>query len=261
MRIWGLILVVALLAGCASSRYHQSQDSGPDAQRVITATEPQPRYEPPSRGGNKSPYTVNGRTYHVMASARGYVEEGIASWYGKKFHGYRTSNGEIYNMYDYTAAHKTLPLPTYVRVTNLENGRSVIVRVNDRGPFHGGRLIDLSWAAAKKLGYADKGTARVRVEALTPQADASVNARPQQPARLGYYIQVAAVSSEPRAIQLTNEVANLLDQNTFYVPDETGKIFRIRVGPFATEADARYHEELLARTGRFETLVIQRPWR
>ncbi len=103
---------------------------------------------------------------HVLDSSEGYIERGIASWYGKKFHGRRTSSGDPYDMYAMTAAHKRLPLPTYVKVTNLENGRSTVVRVNDRGPFHGGRIIDLSYAAAVKLGYQDKGTARVVVEAL-----------------------------------------------------------------------------------------------
>jgi len=116
--------------------------------------------------GNRTPYEVWGETYHVMPSSLGYVEIGIASWYGKKFHGRNTSNGEVYDMYKLSAAHKTLPLPTWVRVTNLDNGKKVVLRVNDRGPFHSDRLIDLSWKTALKLGFADKGTAPVVVEAL-----------------------------------------------------------------------------------------------
>ena len=115
-----------------------------------------------------SPYVVLGKQYYPIADARRYVATGPASWYGTKFHGQATANGEAYDLYGMTAAHKTLPLPSYVRVTNLENGKSVILRVNDRGPFYSDRIIDLSFAAAKKLGYAEKGTARVRVEGIDP---------------------------------------------------------------------------------------------
>ncbi len=143
-------------------------DSGPAVPPDISALkEPVPHEEPRARYGNRSPYTVLGRSYHVMDSARGYSERGTASWYGEKFHGRATSSLEPYDMYAFSAAHKTLPLPTYVRVTNRENGRSVVVRVNDRGPFHAGRIIDLSYAAAIKLGMHIKGTASVEVQALT----------------------------------------------------------------------------------------------
>ena len=130
--------------------------------------EPEVVAEPRSRYGNRSPYKVLGRKYHVRDSAEGYDETGIASYYGKKFHGRRTSNLEVYDMYAFSAAHKSLPLPSYARVTNLANGESVVVRVNDRGPFHEGRIIDLSYAAAVKLGIHQTGTARVEVRALVP---------------------------------------------------------------------------------------------
>jgi rare lipoprotein A len=136
--------------------------------------EPEVRDEPHSRYGNRSPYTVLGRTYQVLDSAEGYDEVGTASFYGNKFHGRRTSNLEVYDMYAFTAAHKTLPLPSFARVTNLANGRSVVVRVNDRGPFHDGRIIDLSYAAAVKLGVDRAGTARVEVQGLMPGEDARV---------------------------------------------------------------------------------------
>ncbi|MDU9403647.1 septal ring lytic transglycosylase RlpA family protein [Pseudomonas sp. zfem004] len=116
-----------------------------------------------------NPYTVLGKTYYPMQDSRNYRAEGTASWYGTKFHGQNTANGELYDLYGMSAAHKTLPLPAYVRVTNLANGRSVILRVNDRGPFYSDRIIDLSYAAAKKLGYAESGTAHVRVEGIDPQ--------------------------------------------------------------------------------------------
>ncbi|SBS26136.1 RlpA-like protein precursor [Marinomonas aquimarina] len=151
-------------------RYSILQDHAPSGDiKVDHLPDLVPKFEPKSRGGNKSPYEVWGKKYHVMNSAEGYVAEGTASWYGQKFHGHKTSNGETYDMYTFSAAHKSLPLPTYLKVTNLDNQRSVIVRVNDRGPFHGDRLIDLSYAAAARLGYHKKGLARVRVEAITPK--------------------------------------------------------------------------------------------
>ena len=127
-----------------------------------------PKVELITKAGNFSPYVVMGKTYRVLSSSVGYKERGIASWYGYKFHGRKTSNGEFYNMYGMTAAHKSLPIPSYVRVTNLENGLSAIVRVNDRGPFHEDRIIDLSFVAAKKLGYFSSGTVDVEVEAIDP---------------------------------------------------------------------------------------------
>ena len=129
---------------------------------------PQPGLK--SRSGNPETYVIDGVTYHVMDTSDGYREEGFASWYGGYFHGRRTSSGDVYDMYLMTAAHKRLPLPTYVRVTHLDNGRSVVVRVNDRGPFVENRIIDLSYTAAVKLGMADAGTARVVVVALDPAA-------------------------------------------------------------------------------------------
>jgi rare lipoprotein A len=147
-------------------------DTVPDEIPDVDAIpEPEVRNEPRARTGNRD-YAVLGKKYRVLDDHNGYVEEGLASYYGKKFHGRRTSSQEVYDMYAFTAAHKTLPLPSFARVTNLDNGRSVVVRVNDRGPFHKGRIIDLSYAAAVKLGYRDRGTARVRVEALSADGDA-----------------------------------------------------------------------------------------
>lgn len=144
------------------------RDTVPDYLPDVDAIpEPEVIDEPRSRYGNRSPYVVLGKSYTVRNGADGYVESGLASYYGNKFHGRRTSNLEVYDMYAFTAAHKTLPLPSFARVTNLDNGKSVVVRVNDRGPFHDGRVIDLSYAAAVKLGYRDKGTARVEVRGLS----------------------------------------------------------------------------------------------
>jgi len=153
-------------------------DSTPDHLPDLDCIrEPQVTAEPRSRVGNKSPYSVLGKQYRVLDRVDGYVEQGTASYYGNKFHGRRTSNQEVYDMYAYSAAHKSLPLPSFARVTNLDNGKSVVVRVNDRGPFHEGRVIDLSYAAAVKLGITQRGTGRVEVRALTPEG-ASLAAAP-----------------------------------------------------------------------------------
>ncbi len=179
----------ALVASCSRvpSRYSQSDDGLP-VDRIDVAATPDatPRVEPPSKYGNPASYVVGGRRYYTLTSSKGYKERGTASWYGTKFHGYRTSSGDVYDMYLMTAAHKTLPLPTYARVTNLDNGRAVIVKVNDRGPFHSNRLIDLSYAAASKLDLLHNGTGRVEVEAL--------DAQPVKPAQ----VQAAAVVQESK---------------------------------------------------------------
>ncbi|MGB3394709.1 MAG: septal ring lytic transglycosylase RlpA family protein, partial [Stenotrophomonas sp.] len=148
------------------------KDSTPEhVPDVACIPEPLVRNEPRSATGNKSPYVVLGREYRVLDKVDDYSERGTASYYGAKFHGRLTSNREVYDMYAFTAAHKTLPLPSFARVTNLDNGESVVVRVNDRGPFHDGRVIDLSYAAAVRLGITQRGTGRVEVRALTPGDD------------------------------------------------------------------------------------------
>lgn len=161
-----LLLLLLVLQGC------QILGDGPGRkltdEEIAAIPDAIPTDEPLSAQGNNESYEINGRRYNVMKDASGFVQHGVASWYGKKFHGRKTSNGEIYSMYKMTAAHKTLPLPTYVRVTNLRNGKSSVVRVNDRGPFIPGRAIDLSYVAAKKLGVVDTGTAEVEIRALKP---------------------------------------------------------------------------------------------
>lgn len=199
------LLLAFLLTACVSStppssappssggRYELENDSPLlepiDLSRVRAVI---PRAENRTLAGNKSPYTINGRTYRVMSDESGYAATGFASWYGRKFHGHLTSNGEIYDMFQLSAAHTTLPIPSYIRVTNLDNGKSIIARVNDRGPFHDGRIVDLSYAGAVMLGYADKGTARVRVEAVLPGAVIPVTAA-----------QAATVSRATTAIEAT----------------------------------------------------------
>lgn len=164
-----LVFTCVLFVSCApSGRYSQKHDSAPIRPPTkLELEDAKVKQEPLSRG-NK-PYTVWGKSYTPMTERKPYKEVGTASWYGTKFHGHLTSNGEVYDMYAMSAAHKTLPLPSYVKVTNLANNKSVIVRVNDRGPFHGDRIIDLSYSAAYKIGVYDSGTAKVKVEKLFSQ--------------------------------------------------------------------------------------------
>lgn len=175
-----ILSVTLFLTGCATkkdhgggqlTRYHQRKDSAPlkapkDLQKIPDAV---PTIEPKSKYGNPPTYVVFNKKYRVLSSSDGYRATGLASWYGTKFHGYKTSSGELYDMYKMTAAHKTLPLPTYVQVKNLVNGRKVIVRINDRGPFHSDRILDLSYAAAAKLDILRTGTAKIEVTAIPPR--------------------------------------------------------------------------------------------
>lgn len=226
-----------------SSRYRSSSDSVPDGPPpdVSNLPEPVPRVEPRSLYGNKSPYTVLGRTYSVLPSARGYDERGIASFYGSKFHGYKTSNLEDYDMYKFSAASKVLPLPSYARVTNLQNGKSVIVRINDRGPFHENRVIDLSYAAAVKIGVWPKGTGLVEVQGIDPTADAP------QPPPVPLYVppsapQVAAASSmpaPPSTASVAPVVSPVLSGPPAPVPSASPGIY-LQVGAFADQANAEH---------------------
>jgi rare lipoprotein A len=161
------LAIVAFLAGCSSSgRYSIKDDVGPRSPISVDSIEDaQPKYEPYSRGGNKD-YRLRGGSYQIIKDIEGYKEKGYASWYGTKFHGHRTSNGEVYDMYSMSAAHKTLPIPSYLKITNLDNGKKIVVRVNDRGPFHDDRIVDLSYAAAYKLGVLQNGTAPVQIESI-----------------------------------------------------------------------------------------------
>lgn len=185
LKLIGCAALGLLLASCSSSRPAQQSGNvvkakpGLDINRAHKDGAPWwdvdvtkiPDATPTVHTGNykANPYTVLGKTYFPIQDSRNYRAEGTASWYGTKFHGQNTANGEVYDLYGMSAAHKTLPLPAYVKVTNLDNHRSVILRVNDRGPFYSDRIIDLSYAAAKKLGYAETGTARVRVEGIDPK--------------------------------------------------------------------------------------------
>lgn len=163
-------------AGSGRGGYYKDDGPGDDPpDGLLDTPDAEPRVEPPLARANR-PYVVFGKTYTPMTEGRPYKQRGIGSWYGKKFHGQKTSSGELYDMYKMTAAHPTLPIPSYVRVTHLNNGKQVIVRVNDRGPFHSGRIIDLSYTAALKLGYLGKGSGELEVELLLPDEIARINA-------------------------------------------------------------------------------------
>jgi peptidoglycan lytic transglycosylase len=182
------LALAALLAACGGEprRGGYYRDDGPgDAPpaHLEGIADAKPRFEPLNARANE-PYTVLGRRYAPYRSLHPYRERGLASWYGRQFHGRPTSSGERYDMYAMTAAHTILPIPSYARVTNLSNGRSVVVRINDRGPFHRDRIIDLSYAAAYKLGYAKAGSARVEVEAILPERSSTFD-RPDGSARPG----------------------------------------------------------------------------
>jgi len=201
-----------------------------------------PKVEPKSRYGNPKSYEVFGKRYYVMNDARGYIEQGIASWYGTKFHGKRTSSGETYDMYAMTAAHKTLPLPTYVEVMNLRNGRRVIVKVNDRGPFHENRIIDLSYTAAKKLDIIRNGTGLVEIRAIDPvnyagkrrdKGYAPVRTVSTGSANQGFYIQVGSFSKLVNAEKLRKKLGvigeHLVRISQAVVHGDT--VYRVRIGP------------------------------
>lgn len=278
---WGTILaLLTVLAGCASepgpssqsgssSRYSISQDRAPDIDFDASGLKDAvPRYEPYSRGGNKSPYTVWGKQYTVLADASDYVERGTASWYGEKFHGHKTSNGEVFDMYKMSAAHKSLPLPTYARVTNLDNGRSVIVRVNDRGPFHSTRIIDLSYAAAKKLGYQKRGTAHVEVAAITVAQDGTmrvagdaVPARESAPATSsageGIFVQVASFARPESARELSQRVRAVTDSPVRVFA--AGNYHRVQVGPFSQRGQAEEESRLIEQGGLGRPIVVTDP--
>jgi rare lipoprotein A len=279
-KVFYLLAISLLLSSCSSySPLSDSDDSAPgnvDYARLERVKNAVPRVEAHSRSGNPSSYDQNGNTYYVLASSKGYVKRGKASWYGTKFHGQRTSSGERYDMFAMTAAHKTLPLPTYAKVTNLHNGRSVIVKINDRGPFVAGRIIDLSYAAAYKLGIIKEGTGYVEVRAIDPRNPQSipsgqvVAAAPLErvtPAQVrpvsftpvqtvsnthsttSLFLQVGAFSSRRNAEHLLQR----LSQSSFHnvtitqAPGNIQNVYRVRIGPLPNENVAdRIAERLLS---------------
>ncbi len=232
--------VSLILASCASEPDRVDEPTDGPSTRDLSAADVAdavPQSEPLSRYGNHSPYEVFGRKYHVLNSSRGYQERGIASWYGSKFHGRRTSSGEPYDMHLATAAHKSLPLPTYAEVTNLDNGRKVIVKVNDRGPFKDDRLIDLSYGAALRLDMIAAGTARVEVRAIDVDSGPVFTA--SAPAAAGEdqtWLQAGAYGRRDGAERLASQ---LKDADLEPVSIDDGEdLFRVWLGPYRSYAEA-----------------------
>ena len=270
MRRVGLALAVgatALLSACSISSRREAPGPlpspdmqpvpGPSAQQpgmppdINAVPDAVPRDEPRSRRGNPAFYTVLGRRYKVLDSASGYTERGVASWYGPTFHGESTSTGEAYNMYGMSAAHKTLPLPAYARVTNLKNGRSVVVRINDRGPFAKNRLIDLSYTAAAKLDMLREGTALVEVRVVSGGGNDNLRRSDETPPQ-ALYVQAGAFADEGNARRLVTRLQAGGISNAFVrMPPEGGPtMFRVRAGPVSSTA------EFDRLAGRLATLGI-----
>ncbi|WP_428355327.1 septal ring lytic transglycosylase RlpA family protein [Methyloprofundus sp.] len=248
-----LVLLIAGLSACSAPEKKEPIvviDGGPENITVNISAIPDavPRYEPWSPSVNPESYIVLGETYHVQPSNKGYRKQGIASWYGTKFHQKNTATGEVYDMWAMTAAHKTLPIPSYVRVTNLDNQRSVIVRVNDRGPFHAHRIIDLSFAAAAKLGLAKAGTGFVDVIALQP-GDNEMGDDVAQTHKI--YYQVGAFSTRENALLLQQKMSAVELSESRIVTDESAgsKFFKVQLGPISSVTEADHISAKLKQLG------------
>lgn len=281
-RFWltaSLSLAFVLLASCAPPR--PTRDGPPkgniDVSKIKDAT---PKKLPKSKYGNPRSYVVHGHRYYVLQSSRGYNKRGIASWYGTKFQGHLTSTRERYDLYSMTAASPVLPIPSYVRVTNLANHKSVIVKVNDRGPFATNRILDLSYVAAKKLGYAGRGTAMVQVTSLD-KGGAEQYARTEhrshysrhetrmahskhrehhetQLAHGKIYLQLGAFRSYTNAKQLRARVAHLTHRETIITARHSGshEIYRVQVGPLAGTNEKQHLQTKLADRGLPHAVTI-----
>ncbi|NCT56606.1 MAG: septal ring lytic transglycosylase RlpA family protein [Legionella sp.] len=263
MRRLGLVLMsLCFMAGCQTHRVKQisspssptppklkkihrytrdTHDGAPSGPLPTEFKKVSPIQEPLSRYGNPTAYHVNGVTYHVLPTSKGYRKRGLASWYGTKFHEQRTSSGEAYDMYALTAAHKTLPLPSYVQVKNLKNGRKIIVKVNDRGPFHEGRIIDLSYAAGVKLGLLPEGTAPVEVKALSSRAQKKIpEAR--------YYLQAGAFKSKASALAYRDQLLKLTPAIPMVIEEHLANQI-VRLGPMGDKKQADQVISLLKSKG------------
>ena len=260
------LLLVLLLVSCSSP----TTKDGPPSRDIDVSLIPDaiPRLEPVTAAGNKSPYQVFGRTYHVLSSSSGYREQGGASWYGSKFHGRKTSNGEVYDMYAMTAAHRSLPIPSYVQVTNLDNGSKVIVRINDRGPFHSDRIIDLSYVAAKKLGYHRQGVSRVEVVAIDPvkfqhnavETPRMAYQKPLSSAPLPgkTYLQAGAFSARDVAERKQRQLSGSTGYPVEVRQGRVGgrNLFKVLVGPISDQTALAEVRSLLLRTENVAAFVV-----
>lgn len=254
MRKIGIIFLIGtflLLNACSTIKKDGPPSYNVDVSKIPDAV---PKTEPRSQYGNLDTYRVFGKKYHVMTSSKNYEEKGIASWYGTKFHAQRTSSGERYNMLAMTAAHKTLPLPTYVQVTNLHNGKKIIVKVNDRGPFESNRLIDLSYVAAKKLGMLGHGTTYVDVKAIDPHVfnkntfDLVKNTRENPTSAV--YLQVGAFKNRMLAEHMKTRVRKIIS-SPIKITQLTHhkKLYRVQIGPIKDVATAKHITKQLKAVG------------
>lgn len=249
MRLRGAIVMLALVAGCTGTK-PRVVDYEPPPVSPHAVIEAVPAADPVSRMGNKTPYTVFGKQYAVMPSAKGYSEEGVASWYGMKFQGRLTSNGEIFDVYKATAAHKSLPLPSFVRVTNLENQVSMVVRVNDRGPFVDDRLIDVSYGVAVRLGFAKQGTARVRVDYIDVSGTddwREIQTEDYRRLQLGAYQQKSAAQALAAAVSAV--VGSAVPVTVSDVTSEQRVIYRVRLGPVEDAQQLAHIQSMLSEHG------------
>lgn len=246
-----VVALVLLLSACAGGSRKGDEADGPSSRRLTAADVPdaKPRPEPRARYGNRSPYEVLGKRYTVMDSSAGYRQRGIASWYGSKFHGRLTSSGEVFDMHLATAAHRNLPLPTYAEVTNLDNGKRVVVKINDRGPFHDDRLIDLSYGAAVRLGMIGAGTARVEVRAISfdePPPRQAVLKRSE-----GVFLQVGAFREQAAAEALAGRMMREHLQPVSV--QHGGGLYKVWIGPYESQSDIDF------ATRRAVELGLERP--
>ncbi len=282
---FALIVMAFQLSGCSSmvSR-HKSRDCAPPFPVDMSKVKPcVPKVEPKSRCGNPASYVVFGKRYYVQDTNQGYCERGIASWYGMAFHKRRTSSGERFSTLEMTAAHKTLPLPTYARVTNLENGRSVVVKINDRGPFHDDRIIDLSYVAAVKLGVYPKGTAAVEVKAIDPavggrrravhhpavhqrspshfvEADTAAPLAPPAPPRaMAQYVQIGSFTNQQRAFSSARKANQLIHIHPQVIKESTstGSRYLVQVGPIDDPIQRKQLMKKLQSNGWSSPLVVK----
>lgn len=261
------------LAWKKPSNFDSIHDSAPEKILINLrhVKEPVPKPLPLSRYGNSATYVVRGHTYHVLKSAKGYHVVGIASWYGKKFQGYRTSSGEPYDMFSMTAASTVLPIPCFARVTNLENHRSVIVKVNDRGPFEQHRVMDVSYAAAWKLGMLKHGTARVSVTVIQSIDSKKIVSKlkhlnikkqknNQEAKKPMYWIQIGAFSNQQHANALVSKTKKYLSDSVHVacVSKTTSMLCRVTVGPFSSKQQMQKTTVLLKQHGIINPYVYRK---
>lgn len=254
-----LILFAAAFWGCSSVPGYRYDHIPPDK------TSASPKSSGKYKVATQKPYEIKGVKYTPIESATGFVQTGIASWYGRKFHGRKTSNGERYNMYGMTAAHKTLPMNTWVRVHNLENNKKIVVRINDRGPFVHGRIIDLTYTGAKQIGIADKGTARVRVTALGRATSYSQKTkRPVSFKTVDYWkgnftVQAGAFQMKATALSYQHRLSRIYPNAHAHIrkfTDDRGTFYRVRIGKFTNLKDAIRFSRKLASKGFERTFAV-----